>query len=62
MDKELVDLIKAEIAHNITPVIGWLRRDAQTGRVDDDQDRLNEYRRRLQKAAEDVAVAVENRK
>jgi hypothetical protein len=61
MDKDLVELIKAEIAHNITPVIGWLRLDAQAGRVDADKSRYNAYEERLQKAAEDVAALMEKR-
>jgi len=57
--EELVEAIKGEIAHNITPVIGWLRWDAKMGRDDSDKTNLNEYRARLQKAAEDVANLIE---
>lgn len=57
--EQLVELIRGEIKHNISPVIGWLRMDAKMGRVDDDKDRLNEYRSRVDKAAEDIAKIVE---
>lgn len=54
----LVALITGHIEHNISPVIGWLRRDAQLGRVDDDQQRLTAFHERVIKAAEDIADSV----
>jgi sulfate adenylyltransferase subunit 1 (EFTu-like GTPase family) len=54
--EELLELVTGEIKHNISPVIGWLRMDAKNGRVDDDKDRLNEYRSRVAKAAESIVA------
>jgi len=59
--EDLVEKVKGEIAHNITPVIGWLRSDAIRGRDDSDEKNLNEYRARLQKAAEDVVKLIEGK-
>lgn len=56
---ELVEMVKGEIAHNITPVIGWLRWDAKVGRDDTDQKNLTAYRERLDRAANDVVALIE---
>jgi hypothetical protein len=57
--EDWVKIIEAEIHHNISPVIGWLRMDAAKGRVDEDQSRLNAFNERVTKAAEDIASIVE---
>ena len=57
----LIELIKAEIGHSISPVIGWLRNDAAHGRDDSSQERLYAYHKRLQKAAEDIVALLERR-
>jgi len=57
--EELVEMVKGEIAHNISPVIGWLRYDASIGRDDADKKNLQAYRERLDKAAADVVALIE---
>lgn len=57
-DKDLTEAIRAEILHNISPVIGWLRRDAQQGRVDTDGSRLAAFDERVDLAAKAIAELV----
>lgn len=57
---QTVEQVKAEIAHNISPVIGWLRSDAAHGRNDQDKKRLDAYHARLDLAAEAIVKMFEN--
>ncbi|MEQ4566202.1 hypothetical protein [Paenarthrobacter sp. CAP02] len=52
---ELAERIRGEISHHISPVIGWLRLDAEKGRSDEDGKRHDAWLERLDKAAEAVA-------
>ena len=56
---EMIESVKAEISHNISPLIGWLRMDAVAGVADFDGKRHDAYMERLQKAAEDVVKVIE---
>ncbi|UXM90924.1 hypothetical protein [Paenarthrobacter sp. JL.01a] len=57
----LTERIRGEISHHISPVIGWLRLDAEKGRSDDDGKRHDAWLERLDKATEAVAELVKPR-
>lgn len=57
--EELIERVKGEIAHHISPVIGWLRMDAAKGVADADGKRHDAWLERLDKAAEAVADLLE---
>lgn len=58
--EQTVEQVKAEIAHHISPVIGWIRSDAVHGRDDSDGKRLESYHVRLDLAAEAIVKIFEN--
>jgi hypothetical protein len=57
--EDWVKIVEAEIQHNISPVIGWLRMDASKGKVDEDESRVKAFNERVTKAAEDIASIIE---
>lgn len=54
----LKEQIHAEIQHHISPLIGWLRRDASIGKVDNEGERLGQWDDRAERAAKAIAELV----